>query len=892
MSTHIYRVLAVFILVASQISLGLPAAAAQNEAVQADLSLPPVGTSPSARQMVIQEDPLLQDIAAVAAGLGHTCALTTGGGVKCWGSNADGQLGDGTTTQHSTPVNVSGLASGVTALAAGGSHTCALSTGGGVKCWGRNYHGQLGDGTTTQRNTPVNVSGLASGVTALAAGDGHTCALTTGGGVKCWGSNWAGQLGDGTTTSRSTPVNVAGLASGVTGLAAGSSHTCALTTGGRVKCWGWNADGQLGDGTTTDRSTPVNVSGLASGVAALAAGYRHTCALTTGGGVKCWGNNGSGQLGDGTTTNRSTPVDVVGLASGVTVLGTGGYHTCALTTGARAKCWGENAFGQLGDGTTARRSTPVEVNGLASSITALAGGEMHSCALTTGRGVKCWGWNAIGQLGDGTTIWRSTPVDAVGLASGVTALAADGSHTCAVTAGGAAKCWGANINLQLGDGTNTNRSTPVDVVGLASGVAALAAGRFHTCALTTGGGAKCWGSNSDGQLGDGTTTNRSTPVDVVGLASGVTALAAGYAYTCALTTGGGVKCWGSNYHGQLGDGTTTNRSTPVNVSGLASGVIALVTGWSHTCALTIGGGVKCWGSNLHGQLGDGTTTNRSTPVDVVGLTGSVTALVAGLSYTCALTTGGGVKCWGWNSDGQLGDGTTTTRKTPVDVIGLSSGVIGLAAGSSHTCALTTGGGVKCWGRNVYGQLGDGTTTNRSTPVDVSGLASSVTALAAGDSHTCSLINQRPKCWGFDGYGQLGLGTPTQRLAPVDVVTSAARIRLNYVAGSPGSHFTLTGENFPAGLQATLSVNGVTLTSSLPVNAVGQFILFLSTADAGPGYYAVRVTAGASAMNAFVLDTQSPLRPQEGGGTTLAVPAGIAVTPRTYYLPLVQSQAIR
>ena len=260
---------------------------------------------------------LVQTIAsaAIAAGDNHTCALTTTGGVKCWGDNNLGQLGDGTTTKRVTPVDVSGLTSGVSAIATGGSHTCALTTTGSVKCWGRNFYGQLGDGTTTDRFTPVDVSGLTSGVSAIAAGGSHTCALTTTGGVKCWGRNSFGQLGDGTApTNSSTPVDASGLTSGVSAIAAGNSHTCALTTTGGVKCWGNNSSGQLGDGTTTARSTPVDVSGLTSGVSAIAAGGFHTCALTTTGGVKCWGNNFFGQLGNGLgVTERTTPVDVVWL---------------------------------------------------------------------------------------------------------------------------------------------------------------------------------------------------------------------------------------------------------------------------------------------------------------------------------------------------------------------------------------------------------------------------------------------------------------------------------------------------------------------------------------------------------------------------------------------------
>jgi Regulator of chromosome condensation (RCC1) repeat len=352
-------------------------------------------------------------VTAVAGSGLHTCALTVTGSVLCWGYNGNGELGDGTTTPRPTPVAVSSLSSGVTAIAVGGAHTCALTRAGAVLCWGINDHGELGDGSTTERLTPVAVSGLSSGVTAIATGDQHVCALTSAGGVLCWGANVHGALGDGTTTERLTPVAVSGLSSGVTAIGAGGLHTCALTSAGGVLCWGANVFGAVGDGSTTDRDAPVSVSGLSSGVTALAVGEDHTCALTSAGGALCWGDNEDGDLGDGTATDRDAPVSVSGLSSGVIALAAG-RHTCALTSAGGVLCWGNNDVGELGDGTTAHRPTPVAVSGLRSGVTAVSASADGTCALTSAGGVVCWGDNMFGQLGDGTTTERLTPVHVSG----------------------------------------------------------------------------------------------------------------------------------------------------------------------------------------------------------------------------------------------------------------------------------------------------------------------------------------------------------------------------------------------------------------------------------------------------------------------------------------------
>lgn len=705
----------------------------------------------------------IQQVVQVSAGGDHTCVLTTTGAVKCWGANT----GDGTTTPHATAVSVLGLPSTVAAIAAGGSHTCALTTAGGVLCWGANTLGQLGDGTTVSKPTPVAVQGLDQGVAALAAGSAHTCAVLIGGSVKCWGFNEDGQLGDGTSVNKNVPTAVTGLNSAVIAMAAGVTHTCALTVDGSVKCWGYQAAG-LGDGITTDKRAPVAVSGLESGVIALAAGAEHTCALMTSHVVKCWGSNRFGTLGDGTTVDKSTPVDVQSLPD-VTALVAGDQHTCALTAAATAYCWGNNARGQLGNGTTALQVTPTPVNGLNSDITAITTGSNseHTCALTTEGNVLCWGNNRNGRLGNGAADEQGIPVTVSGLSSGIAAIAAGDEYTCAVTPAAGIHCWGANDNGQLGNGTTNPSGVPVAVSGISSDTATIAAGYgAHTCLVSTGGGVQCWGG---GRVIDGIDSAKWAPVAIPGLSQDVAMIAAGGGHTCVLMTSGAVKCWGYNANGQLGNGTVNEEWQPiVNVSGLESGVTQLATKWDHTCALTIEGAVKCWGGNATGELGNGTNEDQSIPVTVQGLSSGVAAIAVGGYHSCALSTVGSVYCWGYNRYGQLGDGTTVDRNTPVAVSGLSRDVVALAAGAYHTCAIMTGGSVHCWGFNWYGQLGDGTTENRTTPITVTGLTGNASAVAVGGGHTCAVMTGGVQCWGDSREGQLGNGNAWRTL-PVTVL---------------------------------------------------------------------------------------------------------------------------
>jgi alpha-tubulin suppressor-like RCC1 family protein len=333
----------------------------------------------------------------------------------------------------------------------------------------------------------------------------------------------------------------------------------------------------------------------------------------------------------------------------------------------------------------------------------LSAGGNQTCVVQKDN-AKCWGKNNAGQLGDGTNQDQNVPVAVTVLPDKLSTVGVGYLDACAVTSSGDIYCWGSPLADQFRISTQ-------------GGFAAVAVGSMHTCGLTSGGAVLCWGANNFGGLGDGSTETRTTPVEVIGLNSGVSSIAAGVDFSCAVQKGA-AKCWGSNDAGQLGNQTYDSSPEPASVFGLESGIKIVATGVFHACALKSNGEVWCWGENMAGELGDGTNQNSLFPVQVIQLEGGMQAVTVGGSHTCALTGAGGVKCWGSNASGQLGDGSNIDRNSPVDVNGLSSGVVAITAGASHTCALLQSGAVQCWGSNENGQLGNGSNTDSNIPVDV------------------------------------------------------------------------------------------------------------------------------------------------------------------------------
>ncbi len=693
----------------------------------------------------------------IVAGAYHTTAIKSDGSLWAWGSNGNGQLGDGSIVNKYFPVQV-GNDMNWTAISPGGAHTIALKSDGTLWAWGGNANGRLGDGTSTQRTAPVKIGNDANWA-AITAGGAHTVALKTDGTLWAWGYNNAGQLGDGTTTDRNSPVRI-GSDTNWSAISTRGQHTLALKSDGTLWAWGYNNAGQLGDGTTVAINAPVQV-GTNSTWISIAAGGSHSIALKSDGTLWAWGYNNAGQLGDGSNVNKYFPVQV-GSGTTWSFVAAGSGYTTALKSDNTLWTWGYNNAGQLGNGTTTNSSTPVQV-GTGMTWTAVSGGNWHTIALRTDGTLSVWGDNSYGQLGKATSANSSTAVQ-IGFDTSWSMAAAGGAHTTALNNDGTLWSWGNNDSGQLGDGTRTKRTVPVKI-GSDANWAVISARGTHTMALKSDSTLWAWGENANGQLGDGTNIDKTSPMQV-GLADNWSAVSTGTAYTVALQSGT-LWTWGQNNNGQLGDGTTTNRATPAQI-GTDTTWTHVAAGLYHTIALKSDGSLWAWGVNSSGRLGDGTNVQRLSPVRIGGET-TWSVIAAGAAHTVALKTDGTLWAWGLNANGQLGDGTTTTRLAPVQ-IGTDAAWTHIVAGQFHTTALKSDGSLWAWGNNCYGQLGDGTATDKHVPTRI-GVENVWVSIANGQYHTVARkSNGSLWAWGYNASGQLGNGVISRETTPYQIAS--------------------------------------------------------------------------------------------------------------------------
>jgi len=686
----------------------------------------------------------------------HTVAIKSDGTLWAWGYNVYGQLGNGTYTSSTTPVQENTYSNQWVSIAAGAYHTVALQSDGTLWAWGYNGYGELGNGTTDIKLSPTQESTGATDWVNIAAGYYHTIAIKSDGTLWAWGRNNYGQLGDGTTDNKLIPTQESTEATDWENISGGIYHTASIKNNGTLWAWGYNGYGQIGDNTTDSKSIPAQESTEATNWESIAAGRYHTVAIKSDGTLWAWGYNYYGQLGDGTTSNRRVPTQERTEATDWKHTVAFYYHTIAIKNDNTLWAWGYNHYGQLGDGTIKNKSIPTKESSSITDWESVSAGGYHTIATRHNGTLWTWGYNNHGQLGNGTTSNKILPTQENTGAANWKSISAGTYHTVAIKSDGTLWAWGYNHYGQLGDGTTLSKQVPTQESTGATDWENASAGHYHTVAIKSDGTLWAWGHNSYGELGDGTTSNRYVATQENSESTNWEYAEAGGYYSAALKSDGTVWSWGYNHDGELGDGTTDNKSVPTQENSISTDWEYIAVGYSHTVALKSDGTLWAWGRNNYGQLGDSTTDNRLVPTQESNASTDWTSITAGSYHTVAIKSDGTLWAWGRNYEGELGDGTTDSKSTPTQEKSESTNWQNVEAGAYHTIATKLDGTLWAWGHNIYGELGDGTMRNRSEPVQESTGSTDWLNIDGGSYHTSAIKNDGTLwSWGFSDYGQIG-----------------------------------------------------------------------------------------------------------------------------------------
>ncbi|MEO6742278.1 MAG: hypothetical protein ABIP20_18700, partial [Chthoniobacteraceae bacterium] len=742
----------------------------------------------------------------------------TGGTLWGWGNNGNGQLGNGTTTSSTTPVQI-GVVTNWKSVSSGASFALAVRLDGTLWAWGLNSSGQVGDGTTTQRTSPVQI-GAATNWAAVSAGNAHAIALKTDGTLWAWGSNVNGELGQGTSdalTTHTSPMQV-GIVTTWSSISAGNNHVLATRTDGTLWAWGLNSSGQIGNNSTTTVTAPIQIGTVATWNS-ISAGYVFSAATRTDGTLWLWGNNSDGQIADNTLINRTAPTQL-GAATNWQYVQAGGYHVLATKTDGTFWSWGWNQNGQLGQGFndfTPRGNTPAQI-GTATNWSLLSPGYDFSVAMKTDGTLWSWGDNGNNELG----YLGRVPLPLAEQFGPISSASAGNGHAAAIKSDGSLWLWGNNGNGQVGIGASDSSQHPVPVQPAPGTTwSNIACGGFHTAGVRSDGTLWTWGYNFYGQLGDGTTTQRNSPMQV-GAATNWVEVATGFYNTIALKADGTLWAWGYNFDGQLGNGVSDTLSHPTMTQvGTATNWTHVVTHGYHIIATRSDGTLWGWGFNSSGQVGNGSTTTPVTTPIQIGIATNWRSIATGQFHTTAIRSDGTLWSWGQNGSGQLGDGTTTNRSSPVQ-IGIATNWETVADGYTHTLATKNDGSLWTWGLNSSLQLGNASTVNRSAPAQVGISTGWDNVFPSSNQTLLGTVDGSLWACGFANNGSLGYAWRNQfvpdlvlpALSPVQTIvfsapasvtvgntitlaaTAGSGLPVSYIVGGPatlnGSQLTVTG----------------------------------------------------------------------------------------------------
>ena len=686
----------------------------------------------------------------VGAGRTATLAVKTNNTTWGWGLNNNGMLGTNDTNITFTPRSVSGTQKSFNQIENSYLTTYAIDNSGQGWSWGYGVFGQLGVNSTASYRTPVAICGGHT-FCKIYAGQYHGIALDVNGQVWCWGYNTSGQIGDNTVISKRTPVSILGATKTFCRISSGYLYNLAIDKNGRAWSWGLNNVGTLGDNTTTSRRTPVSVAGTNKTFCEISAADQHSLAIDVHGQCWAWGTNGYGKTGLNTVVGSvRTPTQVCGGHT-FCKISAGAQHSLGLDYNGQLWAWGGNYRGELGtDGTIGNYVTPLAVCGPHTFCKISAG---YNTSLAIDNNGVLWGWGQYlyGQL-DNNLIYI-TPISIAGNAKTFCKITSYGSFILAYDNTNLTWGWGLNNLGQLATNNYTCYETPVTIYSNYS-FNELSAGLTHGAGTDSLGRAFTWGNNNRGQIGDNTTSVRRTPVRVCGTQS-FCKISAGNSYTVAIDNNGLTWGWGYNNYGQLGDNTIISKRTPVSILGTTKTFCKIAAGNTHTLAIDYNGRAWGWGFNSSRQLGDTTNVSKRTPVSVAGTIKTFCSIFASGASSLALDNNGQAWTWGNNSFGILGINVSYgSRCTPVAVCGNHTFCkIATGGGSEHMFALDYLGRAWSWGKNDYGQLGTGDFSPSYTPVMVSGVAKTFCHIeASGDYSLAVDYNGKTWAWGFNSYG--------------------------------------------------------------------------------------------------------------------------------------------